>query len=179
MIKRMYGVCIFNRNVYQEIIDDTYSTHQAALVVLVLIVAGVIGSVAMGMVGLIDLLIFLYLPIVWIGWSSVAYFVGTKVFPSEGTDSNWATVLRVGGFAMTPFVFDIFDIFYFVLPIVLIWFFCTALMSVNIAFNYDSKWKSALVVAVSMVVFAVPFIVITLNDCAVYWPETQEILWRC
>ena len=169
MIRRMIGVCLFKENVYDEILEDKQATYQGAAVVLIVVLGTALGVIMefsfLVATSMQSFWIFSWIGILfWLAWASIAHVIGTKVFPSEDTKSNWGDMLRLGGFAMTPLVLVVFNFIPIVGTILItigyIWFFSVAVTSVDKVLSYSSKWKSASIVAIALLFTWVPSIIL-------------------
>ena len=102
-------------NLYKEVKADSKANGQAFLVVVLVSLAmsigiGIAGWFALAgvwsiwglLVGLIGSLI------VWLVWSSFAYFIGTRVFKGPETSASMGALLRTTGFSSSPGVMGIF-----------------------------------------------------------------------
>lgn len=97
---RMIGAARLNRDVYDEIEHDQGATAQAAAVVVITSLAAGIGGVADGVLSLVA-----FTAAALVGWAVyawIAYFVGTRLFPSEETSADWGELARTLGFANSP-----------------------------------------------------------------------------
>lgn len=154
MLRRMIGAAALNVGVYEEVEADRSATFQALLVVVLVSLATGIGSLS---VGGIDGLIFgiLFGIVAWGLWAFITYFIGTRLFPTPGTEANWGQLLRTLGFAQSPGMFRVFGFIPIVGPIIffatLVWQLFTMVVAVRQALDYQSTWRAVGVVVVGYI----------------------------
>jgi hypothetical protein len=180
MLKRMIGASLLRASVYEEVERATNATLQAALVVVMVSITTVLGSYFIlggeslfyvAIMGIISGLVR------WAAWAFVANLVGTKLFNTENTHSNWGQMARGTAFAQTPGVLlalcFIPGSVLIIAPIVTIWQ-CTAMIvAVKQVLDYDhltgkfmsvpiSTWRAIAVVAVGLLIVVIPILILTL-----------------
>jgi hypothetical protein len=101
LIGRMIGAVRLDVATYEEVEKEQSATTQAIIVVVAAAIAAGIGSLnsdgGMGfIVGIIGGVLG------WAVYSISAYFIGARLFPTQGTQADTGQLLRTLGFANTP-----------------------------------------------------------------------------
>jgi hypothetical protein len=126
MIQRLLGVLKLNVNTYEEIEADESATMEAGIVVTIVAVLSAIGAfigaqaagAALDQLGDFDIPIEIptFSPlgaalnaligafVLWLLWSALTFFIGTKMF---GADATLGEMLRVIGYAQAPRVLGV------------------------------------------------------------------------
>lgn len=179
MIQRMIGAALFNAETYEEIEADPSAIGQAVLVVLLVTVCGAIGGLVGALIGgasavenVLELIAGLVFGIVrWAIWVSVLSLVGGMMLRTASTNTSWAEIGRVVGFAYTPGVLSIFSIFSFLpyigwlfgwaFPLVIFfWTLAAVTVAVRQALDFESTGRAIAVVLVTAVIGFIPWIII-------------------
>ena len=174
MIRRMMGAAFFNAETYEEIEADPSAIGQAVLVVILVTVCGAIGGLigamlagasALGIVlGLIAGLVFGIVR--WAIWVSVLSLVGGMMLRTANTQTSWAEIGRVVGFAYTPGVLSIFSFVPFIgwlFPLVaFFWTLAAVTVAVRQALDFESTGRAIAVVLVAAVIGFIPWIIVLL-----------------
>ena len=189
MIQRMIGAAFFNRNTYEEIEADQGALGQAIGVVLLVTLCGIVGGVIGGLlegesIGLGILLGiiggFVFGIVRWALWVSVMYLVGGKMLRTSDTETSWAEVGRVVGFAYTPGVLSLFT---FVPAIgglfglvAFVWQVSAVVVAVRQAMDFESTGRAIGVVLLSAVIGFIPYIIIVVIQWSILGgPEVEEV----
>ena len=178
MIQRMIGAALFNADTYEEIEADPGAIGQAILVVIIVTICGVIGGVIAGLIGdaspvklLLGVIAGIVFGIVrWAIWVSVLSLVGGMMLRTGSTQTSWAEIGRVVGFAYTPGILSIFSFVPFIgwlFPLVA-WFWTLAAVTVAVrqALDFESTGRAILVVLVAAVIGFIPWIIIVIVQAA-------------
>lgn len=178
MIQRMIGAALFNADTYEEIEADPGAIGQAILVVIIVTICGVIGGVIAGLIGdaspvklLLGVIAGVVFGIVrWAIWVSVLSLVGGMMLRTGSTQTSWAEIGRVVGFAYTPGILSIFSFVPFIgwlFPLVA-WFWTLAAVTVAVrqALDFESTGRAILVVLVAAVIGFIPWIIIVIVQAA-------------
>ena len=181
MIRRMMGAAFFNAETYEEIEADPSAIGQAVLVVILVTVCGAVGGLIGAMLGgasalgiVLVLIAGLVFGIVrWAIWVSVLSLVGGMMLRTGNTQTSWAEIGRVVGFAYTPGVLSIFSIFGF-LPyigwifgwllsvVIFVWTLAAVTVAVRQALDFESTGRAIAVVLVTAVIGFIPWIIIVI-----------------
>lgn len=113
MINRIKGVLFLDSDAFKEVEHDEKATGQAALIVIVASILAALGvgfghiifspGAALTVSPIVKFLGVAFWGLVaWLVWSTVTYFVGTKIFHGQAT---FGGMLRVVGFAYAPLAF--------------------------------------------------------------------------
>ena len=129
MIQRMIGAALFNAETYEEIEADPGAIGQAVLVVVLVtlcgMVGGIIGTIWGGASALGVILVLIrdlaFGLLGWAIWVSVLSLVGGMMLRTGSTQTSWAEIGRVVGFAYTPRVLAIFSFVPFIGWLLLWW----------------------------------------------------------
>ena len=172
MIQRMMGAAMFNADTYEEIEADPGAIGQAIGVVILVTICGIVGGVIDGLIGgtgasgiiwgLIAGLVFGILR--WAIWVSVLALVGGMMLRTSNTQTSWAEIGRVVGFAYTPGVLSIFSFVPFIgwlFPVVaFVWTLAAVTMAVRQALDFESTGRAILVVLIAAVIGFIPWIIV-------------------
>ncbi len=98
---RIARAMVLDKHIYDEVEHDRKALPQALIVVVLSSLAAGIGSVGVaGISGLFALTIGALVS--WAIWSTMTWFVGTRLLPQPQTQSNIGELLRTTGFAASP-----------------------------------------------------------------------------
>ncbi len=176
MIQRMIGAALFNAETYEEIEADPGAIGQAILVVIIVTICGAIGGVIAGLIGdaspvrvlmgLIGGVVFGILR--WAIWVSVLSLVGGMMLRTGSTQTSWAEIGRVVGFAYTPGVLSIFGFvgsfwapFGILLALTIFaWTVAAVTVAVRQALDFDSTGRAIAVVLISAVIGFIPWLIV-------------------
>ena len=174
MIQRMIGAALFNAETYEEIEADPGAIGQAVLVVILVTVCGAVGGIIGGLLGdasalkiVLGVIAGLVFGIVrWAIWVSVLALVGGMMLRTASTNTSWAEIGRVVGFAYTPGVLSIFSFVPFIgwlFPVVA-WFWTLAAVTVAVrqALDFESTGRAIAVVLLAAVIGFIPWIIIVI-----------------
>ena len=154
---RFVGALALRPAVYEEVEADRQALPQAlVVVVLSSLAAGVPYLEDLGIRGAIGGLTGALLG--WLCWSWLAYHIGVRWLPEEGTRANWGELLRTTGFAASPGVLRIAG----VLPeardpllwLTSVWMLLAFVMAVRQALDYEKIWRAIVVCLAGWIVYA-------------------------
>ena len=142
MIQRMIGAALFNAHTYEEVEADEGALGQALGVVILVTICGAIGGLvgdilegatALGLI--LGLCFGLAFGIVrWALWVTVILMVGSGLLRSGGTQTSWAEMGRVLGFAYTPGILSILSwvpgVGWLIALVAFVWTLAAAIMGV-------------------------------------------------
>ena len=172
MIQRMIGASFFNAETYEDIEADPSAIGQAILVVMLVTICGMVGGVIGALLGevstlkiILELIAGLVFGIVrWAIWVSVFSLVGGMMLRTGNTQTSWAEMGRVVGFAYTPGVLSIFSFVPFIGELFnvvgLIWTVAAVTMAVRQALDFESTGRAIGVVLLSAVIGFIPWIIV-------------------
>ena len=166
LINRMIRAARLDVSLYEEVEADTTATSQAATAVAIVAVAGAIGGAlqaAMSDTGgnIIGSVIWGLLSalFMWVVWSYLTYFIGTKMFGGTATPGE---MLRTLGFASTPGIFNVLVFIPVLGPLVgfitLIWSLVAGVIAVRQALDFDTGKAILTAVIAGLIAFLPIFI---------------------
>jgi hypothetical protein len=172
MLQRMIGAALFNAHTYEEIEADQGALGQAIGVVLLVTVCGAIGGLIDGLLGgeaargiILGLVAGLMFGIVrWALWVTILLMVGGGLLRTSGTQTSWAELGRVLGFAYTPGVLSIFSF----VPVIgwlfptaaFFWTLAAVVVGTRQALDFDNTGRAILVVVISAIIGFIPWIIL-------------------
>ncbi len=193
MIQRMIGAALFNAETYEEIEADPGAIGQAIVVVLLVTVCGAVGGLIGALIGgasalgiILALIAGLVFGIVrWAIWVSVLSLVGGMMLRTASTNTSWAEIGRVVGFAYTPGVLSIFSIFaflpyigwlfgWFLSLVIFVWTLAAVTVAVRQALDFESTGRAIAVVLLTAVIGFIPWIIIKVIEWIVLAGESVE-----
>ena len=167
--QRMIRAAKLDPAIYEEVESDRSATGQAMAVVVLSSVAAGIGAYGMaGMRGVgsqaiaSDVIgVAIGALVGWAVWAFVTMFIGTKLLPEPGTQSNWGELLRTVGFSSSPGVLRILGVIgglgMLVAALASAWMLVAMVVAVRQALDYRSTWRA---LAVCLIGFALQWVVI-------------------
>ena len=177
MIRRMYGATFFDAHTYEEIEHDPSSMLQAIGVVVLVTLCALAGGFAGKLTGqatLLELALELGFGLAfgvlrWALWVTIVFMVGAGLLRTHHTETSWAEMGRILGFALTPGVLAIFSSVPFVdwvfIWVAVFWSLAAAVLGVRQGMDYESTGRAMLVVAISGVLAVIPLgLTITLQQ---------------
>ena len=168
MLKRMVGAAFFNAHTYEEIEANPGTMPQAIAVVLLVTFCTIIGGLADDILGeitarqaFLELAVGLTFGILrWALWVTIVLMVGGGLLRTHHTETSWAEMGRILGFALTPGLLALFasvpfaDWVFFWAAI--FWSVAAAVLGVRQGMDYESTGRAMLVVAISGLIAAIP-----------------------
>jgi hypothetical protein len=147
---------------YTEVKTDNEALRQALVVVALSGLASGVGN-AKGWIGYLIIMFFAFT--LWLGWSFVAYLVGTRLLSEPQTKKDYLGLLRATGFAYSPHILQIFaaipGLMLFVTVATTIWTLIAVVIAVRQAFDYTNTFRAIWVVLISIVAQAVIILFLT------------------
>ena len=184
MIQRMIGAALFNRHTYEEIEADQGALGQAIGVVLLVTLCGIIGGVIGGLLGeasalkiIMGAFIGLVFGVVrWALWVSVLYLVGGKLLRTGDTETSWAELGRVVGFAYTPGVLSIFSFVPAIgglFPLIgFFWTLVAVIVAARQAMDFQSTGRAIGAVVLSGAIGFIPWLILVAIEFVVLGGDT-------
>ena len=172
MLQRMIGAALFNANTYEEIEADQSALGQAIGVVILVTICGAIGGLIGNIIEgasflgiVVGLCLGLAFGIVrWALWVTVILMVGGGLLRTSDTQTSWAEMGRVLGFAYTPGVLAIFSwvpgIGWLFSIAAFFWTLAAAVMGVRQAMDFAGTGRAILVVVIAGVIGFIPWVLL-------------------
>ena len=155
-IDRIIRAVKLDATLYSEIKADKGAMGQAITVVALSGLASGVGN-AKGWIGYLIIIFFAFT--VWLGWSFIAYLVGTRLLSETRTPKDYSGLLRATGFAYAPHVFQVFAVFpsliLFITVVTTLWTLFAIVIAIRQALEYKTTFRAIWVVIISVVVQAV------------------------
>ncbi len=168
MIKRMFGATFFNAHTYEEIEADPSSMVPAIGIVLLVTLCAIGGSLVdeiLGQATFLEILLELGFGLAfgilrWALWVTVIFMVGAGLLRTHHTETSWAEMGRILGFALTPGILAVFSSVPFFdwvfVWVAVFWSLAAAVLGVRQGMDYESTGRAMLVVAISGLVAVIP-----------------------
>lgn len=164
MIERMIGAARLDPSAYETVEADQEATTQALLIVILVGISTGIGTLTQGIGGLIFGIIAGVIG--WVVYSTVAYWVGTTIFPGPETRATVGQVLRTLGFAYTPQLLNFLRVIPVLGPlialIVLIWSLVAAVIALRQALDFTTGRAIATAIVAAVIVVVIYTVVAAL-----------------
>jgi hypothetical protein len=136
-------------SLYEEVERDQNATGQALAVVVLASLATGIGAHG-GLLGLAAGVIASLLG--WYVWSTLTYWIGTRLLPESTTQATLGELLRTIGFAQAPAILRVLGIIPGLQVILAlataVWMLVAAVVAIRQALDYQSTGRAVLVVIV-------------------------------
>ena len=155
--RRMLRASLLDVDTYEEVESDRAATGQAFVVVVLSAgAAGLGGLDNHGVAGVfwhtVARVIF------WSVWAWVTCLIGTRLLPTDATESDWGELLRTIGFASTPGLIHVLALFdpiaFAVFTIAGVWMLVAMVVAVRQALDYTSTGRAIAVCAIGFPVYA-------------------------
>lgn len=168
MIRRMLGATFFDSHTYEEIENDSSSMVQAIGIVLLVTLCAIAGGMANEMLGrttpleiILELTFGLAFGVLrWALWVTIVFMVGAGLLRTHHTETSWAEMGRILGFALTPGVLSVLSGVPFLdwvfVWVAVFWSLAAAVMGVRQGMDYESTGRAMLVVAMSGLIAVIP-----------------------
>ena len=168
MIRRMFGATFFDAHTYEEIEADPGSMVQAIGVVLLVTLCAITGGLIDEIPGhatlwevTLELGFGLAFGVLrWALWVTIVFMVGGGLLRTGNTETDWAEMGRILGFALTPGILAIFSSVPFVdwvfVWVAVFWSLAAAVLGVRQGMDYESTGRAMLVVAISGLIAVIP-----------------------
>jgi hypothetical protein len=149
---RIAGAALLNAATYEEIEADRTATMQAMAVVALSSIAAGIGAVGVTGVRLtalggISVLAF----VVWAVWAMLTLQIGTRIFPTPGTEADMGQLLRTIGFATAPGILRVAGVIpgttTVVFVLTAVWMLMAMIVAIRQALDYTSTARAFAVCA--------------------------------
>ncbi len=161
-INRIFRAIRLDPSLYSEVKADSEALRQAMAVVALSGLASGMG-IAKSWAGFL-LVMFLAFT-VWLGWSFIAYIVGTRLLPESQTKTDYSGLLRATGFAFAPHIFQVFGSFpgflFFATLVASLWMLVAIVIAIKQAFNFQKTFRAIWVVLISIIIQAILLIPLT------------------
>ena len=179
MIQRMIGAAMLNASVFEEIEADRGALPQAIGIVILVTICGIAGGIignvidgegqSAGAIGFGVLNGALFGLIRWALWVTLLLLVGGVMLRTSGTQTNWAELGRVVGFAYTPGVLSLLSFapgaIGFLFPIIaFFWTLSAVVVAIRHALDYEGTGRAILVAAISGVIGFIPWLILKIVE---------------
>jgi len=159
---RMIRAAKLDVNLYEEVEADKDAMGQAMAVVVLSSVAAGIGTI--GTTGIKGLVLGTIVALAgWFIWTSLTYYIGTKLLPEPQTEANYGELLRTIGFSSSPGVLRFLGIIPMLGNILNficgVWMLVAMVIAVRQALDYKSTWRAVGVCLIGWIVQIVIFAV--------------------
>ena len=166
MINRMISAMLLKPELYEEVESDRSATGQGVFIVLLAGIATGIANLAIADRTLDAFLFGIASRLLgWVLLAAIISFVGTKLFPTPDTDSDWGELSRTMAFAQSPAILIIFGvigllagleiIFWIVAIVTLVWQLAATIVAVRQALDYTTTMRTVEVAILSYIPYAV------------------------
>ena len=174
MLQRMIGAAMLNASVFEEIEADRGALPQAIGVVILVtlcgIVGGIIGNIIEGDVQPVKILVSilnggLFGLLRWALWVTLIYVVGGLMLKTATTETSWAELGRVVGFAYTPVFITLFSflpqignlsIGALMQPIAFVWTLVAVVIAIRHALDFEGIGRAILVALITGIIGIIP-----------------------
>lgn len=173
MLQRMIGAAMLNASVFEEIEADRSALPQAIGIVILVtlcgIVGGIIGNIIEGDVQPVKILGAvlnggLFGLLRWALWVTLIYVVGGLMLKTATTETSWAELGRVVGFAYTPGLLILLSF----LPgigsvvgfIAFAWTLVAVIIAIRHALDYEGTGRAILVAFITGVIGFIPWVIL-------------------
>ena len=174
MLQRMIGAAMLNASVFEEIEADRSALLQAIGIVILVtlcgIVGGIVGDIIEGDVQPVKILGAvlsggLFGLLRWALWVTLIYLVGGLMLKTATTETSWAELGRVVGFAYTPGVIVILSF----LPgignlmgfIAFGWTLVAVIIAIRHALDYEGTGRAIIVALITGVIGFIPWLILS------------------
>ncbi len=161
-INRIFRAIRLDSSLYREVKADSEALRQAAAVVAL---SGLVSGMGIAKSWAGFLLVMFLAFTVWLGWSFIAYIVGTKLIPEPQTKTDYSGLLRATGFAFAPHMFQVFGSFpgflFFATFIATSWTLVAIVIAIRQAFDFQKTFRAIAVVLISIIVQAIILMLLT------------------
>ena len=173
MLQRMIGAAMLRASTYEEIEADRSALPQAIGIVILVTLCGIVGDViasavgggvqASGILGAV-LNGTLFGVLRWALWVTLILLVGAKMLKTDSTDTNWAELGRVVGFAYTPGVIVLLSF----LPgigsvlgfIAFVWTLVAVIIAIRHALDFEGTGRAIVVAGITGVLGFIPWVIL-------------------
>ncbi len=159
MIGRMIRAAMLKVDLYEEVEADKSATIQALLVVVLVALASGIGL--MQVAGPAGLVLGVVVGVIgWALWAAMTYLIGTTLFKTPQTKTDWGELARTIGFAQSPGVLKFLG--FLPAPIgpiiamgIFAWQLAAVVIAIRQALDYTSTWRALAVALVGLIPYGV------------------------
>ena len=175
MLQRMIGAAMLKADVFEEIEADSSALPQAIVIVVLVTICGIIASVLSGIIGgegqsieIVGAVLsgVLFGLLRWVLWVTVILFVGGVMLRVDSTQTNWAEMGRIVGFAYTPGLLVLLSfipmIGWLIGLIAFIWTVVAVIVGIRHALDFEGTGRAVLVAVISAVIAAIPLLILAI-----------------
>ena len=173
MLERMIGAAMLRSHTFEEIEADNSALPQAIGVVILVTLCGVIGDIIASVVGgdvqpvkilgaVLNGTLFGLLR--WALWVTLILLIGGKMLKTDNTNTNWAELGRVVGFAYVPGVITILAF----LPgigvlmgfIAFVWTLVAVVIAIRHALDFEGTGRAIAVAVITGIIGLIPWLIL-------------------
>ena len=184
MIERMIGAAMLRSSTYEEIEADRGALAPAIVIVILVTICGiageVIGDALEGSVNPIEILGAvlngtLFGLLRWALWVTLIYLVGAQMLKTESTETSWAELGRVAGFAYTPGLLTLLSFLPFINSFLLgaiafVWILVAVIIGIRQALDFEGTGRAILVAGITGIIGFIPWLILKVIE----WVITAE-----
>ncbi len=173
MLQRMIGAAMLRASTYEEIEADRSALPQAIGIVILVTLCGIVGNVIASAVGggvqvggILGAVLngTLFGVLRWALWVTLILLIGAKMLKTDSTDTNWAELGRVVGFAYTPGVLVLLSF----LPgiggimgfIAFVWTLVAVVIAIRHALDFEGTGRAIVVAGITGVLGFIPWVIL-------------------
>ena len=160
--RRMLGAALLEVDVYEEVEADRNATRQAFGVVVLAALAAGLGNISNHGPGGIVLYALASVVLWWV-WAGVTYWIGTRLLPTDATESDHGELLRTIGFSSAPGLVMLLCLIEPIAGVVfglsLAWMLVAMVVAVRQALDYTSTLRAIAVCAIGFPVYLIGLLV--------------------
>ena len=170
MLQRMIGAAMLRASTYEEIEADNSALPQAIGVVIIVTLCGIVGDVIAGAtgggIGILGAVLNggLFGLLRWALWVTLILLVGGKMLKAESTNTNWAELGRVVGFAYTPGVLVLLSflpgIGGIMGPIAAVWTLVAVVIAIRHALDFEGIGRAIVVAVITGIIGLIPWLIL-------------------
>ena len=173
MLQRMIGAAMLKADVFEEIEADGSALPQAIVIVVLVTICGIVASVLSSIVGgegqsieIVGAVLsgVLFGLLRWVLWVTVLLFVGGVMLRVDSTQTNWAEMGRIVGFAYTPGLLVLLSFIPTVGGLIglvaFIWTVVAVVVGIRHALDFEGTGRAILVAVISAVIAAIPLLIL-------------------
>ncbi len=173
MIQRMIGAAMLRSSTYEEIEADKSALPQAIGIVILVTLCGIIGEIIASVMGgdvqpvkILGAVLSgsLFGILRWALWVTLILLVGGNMLKTDTTETDWAEIGRVVGFAYTPGVLVLLSF----LPgigsvmwlIAFIWTVVAVVIAIRHTLDFEGTGRAIVVAVITFIIGLIPWVIL-------------------